>query len=99
MVTLCRMQVTTSCRMRRAGSWNSTSLVTTVAHPEALRQVVQFVNPHLVVRTPAQRQRHVGPVAEGVPQLAKPQRAGVVGRVRNEHRDQALRPVDQDRPS
>ena len=30
MVQLWRMQVTTSCRMRRAGSWNSTSLVTTV---------------------------------------------------------------------
>ena len=37
MVTLWRMQVTTSCRMRRAGSWKSTSLVTTVGTPHRCR--------------------------------------------------------------
>jgi len=64
-------------------------------HPEALCQVVQFVDPHLVVGPPAQCQRQVGPLSEDVAQTAKPQRAGIVGRVRDKHGDQPVRPVDQ----
>ena len=44
-----RMQVTTSCSMRRPGSWNSTSLVTTVRHARRGREVRQLVQPQLVV--------------------------------------------------
>ena len=73
MVTLWRMQVTTSCRMRRAGSWNSTSLVTTVGTPHLRRQVRQLVQPQLVVRPAAQGQRQIGAVAERLAQPAQPQ--------------------------
>ena len=49
------MQVTTSCRMRRPGSWKSTSLVTTVGTRIARGKIGQLVQAKLVVRPPAQR--------------------------------------------
>ena len=90
MVQLCRMQVTTSCRMRRAGTWNSTSLVTTVGTPAARAMVDSSWSRSCVVRPAAQRQRHIGAVAESFAQPAQLQRAGIVGLVRHQDRDQAL---------
>ena len=85
MVTLCRMQVTTSCRMRRPGSWKSTSLVTTVGTRSAAREVGQLVQAQLVVRPPAQasapdrrgrrRPRAAGAAAARSPRRPRPERA------------------------
>ena len=41
-------------------------------HPETLRQIVQFMNTHLIIRAPAQRQCHVYAVTERVAQLVGP---------------------------
>ena len=90
MVTLWRMQVTTSCRMRRPGSWKSTSLVTTVGTRMLRGEVRELVQPELVVRPPAQRERQVGAIAEGLAQAAQPQAAVLVGDVRHQDRDQAF---------
>ena len=98
MVTLWRMQVTTSCRMRRPGSWNSTSLVTTVAHAHRCREIRQLEQPELIVRPPAQRKRHIGAIAERFAQAPEAERAVLVGGVRHENRDQSLAVGDEIRP-
>ena len=61
MVQPWRMQVTTSCRMRRPGTWNSTSLVTTVGTPRRGGQGGELVQPELVARPAAQGQRQIAP--------------------------------------
>jgi hypothetical protein len=64
-------------------------------HAEARRHVRQVVDPQLVVRPAAQRQRHVGAVAEPVRGPFEPQRADLVGFVGDKDRDQTL-PVLED---
>ena len=90
-----RMQVTTSCRMRRAGTWNSTSLVTTVGTRAWAARLDKLVQPQLVVRPAAQGQRQIAAIAEGLAQAAQLERAGVVGDVGDQHRDQAVAVGDE----
>ena len=90
MVQPCRMQVTTSCRTRRPGTWNSTSLVTTVRTLRRGGHGHQLVQPELVARPAAQGQRQMRPVAEDVRHPAQPAAAGRIGLVGHEHGDQAL---------
>ena len=48
------------------------------------------MQPKRVVRSPAQRQRHVGAVAKSLAQPAQMQRAGIVRLVRKQHGDQSV---------
>ena len=58
--------------------------------PRLRRQVRQFPEAHLVVGPPAQRQGQIGAIAEGFPQVAQLQSAGLVRDIGNEDSDQAL---------
>ena len=49
MVVLCRMQVTTSCKTRRPGTWNSTSLVAD-SDVELRRHLGNFMQTQMVAR-------------------------------------------------
>ena len=59
-------------------------------HPRLGREIGQLVQPELVVRPAAQGQRQIAAIAEGLAQPAQLERAGVVGDVGDQHRDQAL---------
>ena len=91
MVQPSRMQVTTSCRMRRDGWWKSTSLVTTVRDPRLGGEVGKLVQAKLVARPAAERQRHMRPVAEDRRHAPELRGARRVRQVRDEHADQAFR--------
>ena len=91
MVQPWRMQVTTSCRMRRPGAWNSTSLVATVATRAAARHGREL--------RAAGAGRAAGGAASGPDRRDRRRRPpirrqlGGAGRVRlvgHEHGDQAL---------
>jgi len=64
-------------------------------HSCLMRQVRQFINPHLVIGTPEQRQRHESAIGKGVFQLAQMQGACVISRVWNQDDKQPLTPVNQ----
>ena len=59
-------------------------------HPHGGGEVRQLVKAKLIVWPAAQGQRHIGAVAEGVPQPAKPEPAMLVGQVWDEDGDQSL---------
>ena len=67
-------------------------------HAHRCGEVGQFEQPQLVVRPPAQGERHVTAVAEGLAQPPQTQRAVLVGLVRHEHRDQAFAIGDEVSP-
>ena len=69
--------------------------MTTVGTPRLQSHVRQFVEPERVVRSPPQRQRHIGAVAESLGEPAKTQGADVVRLVRDKDRDQALAVGDE----
>ncbi len=59
-------------------------------HARPRRQVRQFMEAQRIVRPPAQGQRHIGAVAESLGEPAQVQRAGLIGLIGHEHRDQPL---------
>ena len=59
-------------------------------HARPRRHSRQVVEPQRIVRAAAQGQRQIGAVAERFRKVAKMQRAGVIGLIGHEHRDQAL---------
>jgi hypothetical protein len=59
-------------------------------HAHRRGEVGQLEQPKLVVRPPAQGERHVPAVAEGLAQAPQAQCAVLVSLVRHEHRDQAF---------
>ncbi len=61
------------------------------AHVETGGEVRQIVQPQLVARPAAQRERHIGAVAKNVRHLAQLHGASLVRQVRDEHADQSLR--------
>ena len=67
-------------------------------HAHRCGEVGQFEQPQLVIRPPAQGERHVAAVAEGLAQPPQTQRAVLVGLVRHEHRDQAFAIGDEVSP-
>ena len=67
-------------------------------HAHRCGEVGQLEQPELVVRPSAQRERHVGAVAEGLAQTPQTQRAVLVGFVWHEHRDQAFAIGDEVSP-
>ena len=68
------------------------------AHAHRCREIGQLEQPELIIRTPAQRKRHIGAIAEGFAQAPEAQRAVLVGGVRHENHDQALAVGDEIRP-
>ena len=69
------------------------------AHPHRCREIRQLEQPELIVRTPAQRERHIGAVAERFAQAPEAERAILVGGIRHENRDQPLAVGDEIHPS
>ena len=59
-------------------------------NPCPRRHLRQMMEPQRIVRPPAQRQRHVAPVAKSLREPAQLSRAGVIGLAGNEDDDQAL---------
>jgi hypothetical protein len=67
-------------------------------HARLCRQIRQLVKAKLIIGAPAQDQRQIGAIGEGLAQATQTQGTGLIRLVRNEHSDQSLAISDEIAP-